>query len=85
MSRILTLIETGVFNSEENISSLFKDSTTANPIESDMRTIITHWGYSTGRDMKVRRGHNVSIANSNYRGYTPAQVPSTNGIEKQFS
>ena len=83
MSRILTMIEMGSFNDEAGVSSLFKNSTTPNPIESDMRTIITHWGYSTGRDMKVRRGVNISIANNNYRGYTPAQVPSSNGVEKE--
>lgn len=81
MSRILTMIETGIFNNEGDIKSIFDVS----DIESDMRTIITHWGYSTGRDMKVRRGVNIAIASNNYRGYSAAQVPSTNGVEKEFS
>lgn len=75
MSRILTMIETGIFNDEATIPSLYNDSA----IESDMRTIITHWGYATGRDMKVRRGANITIASNNYRGYTSAQVPTGNG------
>ena len=75
MSTILTLIETGVFNEEVNVKDLFENGA----IESDIRTIITHWGYATGRDMKVRRGANISIASNNYRGYTAAQVPSGNG------
>lgn len=73
MSRILTLVETGIFNEEAAVPALYNDSV----IESDMRTITTHWGYATGRDMKVRRGENVSIAANNYRGYTSAQVPKT--------
>lgn len=77
MSRILTMIETGIFNDEINIASIFN----VNEIESDMRTIITHWGYSTGRDMKVRRGANVGIATNNYGGYTPAHIPVANEIE----
>ena len=81
MSRILTMIETGFFNDEQNIASIFN----VDEIESDVRTIITHWGYATGRDMKVRRGVNISAAASNYTGYTPAQVPSTNGVEKEFA
>lgn len=84
MSRILIMVETGIFNDEAAIPALFNNGA----IESDMRTIITHWGYATGRDMKVRRGENVSIATNNYRGYTSAQVPtpkavaSKNGVEK---
>lgn len=84
MSRILTMIETGIFNDETGVRSLFKVNDVDNPIEADMRTIITHWGYSTGRDMKVRRGVNIAIASNNYRGYTSAQVPSTNGVQKEF-
>ena len=77
MSRILTMIETGIFNVEKNIASIFN----VDEIESDMRTIITHWGYSTGRDMKVRRGVNVGVATNNYGGYTPANIPVANEVE----
>lgn len=76
MSRILTMIETGIFNDEGSIPSLYNDG----DIETDMRTIITHWGYATGRDMKVRRGENVTIAPNNYRGYTSAQVPKIRNV-----
>lgn len=85
MSRILTMIETGVFNDDAGVRSLFRSGGVANPIEADMRTIITHWGYSTGRDMKVRRGVNIAVASNNYRGYTSAQVPGANGVQKEFS
>ncbi len=85
MSRILTMIETGIFNDADGVKSLFKVNNVPNPIETDMRTIITHWGYSTGRDMKVRRGLNIPVASNNYRGYTSAQVPNNNGVEKEFS
>jgi len=87
MSRILIMLETGIFNDEAAVPLLYTNSGT-NDIESDMRTVITHWGYATGRDMKVRRGANISIASNNYRGYTSAQVPtmkttvSGNGAEK---
>ena len=85
MSRILTMIETGAFNDDTGVSALFKENGVPNPIEADMRTIITHWGYSTGRDMKVRRGVNIAVASNDYRGYTAAQVPGKNGVEKEFS
>lgn len=83
LSRILTMIEMGSFNDEPGVKALFRVDGTTNPIESDMRTIITHWGFATGRDMKVRRGVNIAIANNDYRGYTPDQVPSSNGISKE--
>ncbi len=85
MSRILTMIESGVFNTEAGVASMFKVNNQPNAIEADMRKIITHWGYSTGRDMKVRRGVNIEIASNSYRGYTAAQVPGKNGSEKQLS
>lgn len=71
MSRLLTMIELGTFNFESNVPALFED----NDIETDLRTIITHWSIATGRDMKVRRGLNVSIPANHYRGYTTAQMP----------
>lgn len=80
MSRILTMIETGIFNNESDIKSIFDVA----EIESDMRTLITHWGYSTGRDMKVRRGASVGVASNNYVGYTTEQVPVTGGVEKEY-
>lgn len=80
MSRILTMIEAGAFNDENTVKALFQND----PIEADMRTIIAHWSYATGRDMKVRRGVNISIASNNYRGYTAAQVPKSNGVEKEL-
>ncbi|WP_200831876.1 hypothetical protein [Aquimarina sp. AU474] len=86
MSRILIMIETGIFNDEASVPALYNDG----DIETDMRTIITHWGYATGRDMKVRRGENVTIARNNYKGYTTSQMPKikrigANGSEKAIT
>ena len=76
MSRILLLIETGVFN-VDNVKELYTPSV-SNEIVKDMRIIISHWGLATGRDMKVRRGENISVVTNTYRGYTSAQIPGSN-------
>jgi hypothetical protein len=51
ISRLLLLIETGVFTAFPNaVAALY---TPASPLERIMRTIITHWSIITGRDMKA--------------------------------
>jgi hypothetical protein len=51
ISRLLLLIETGVFNVVPNaVAALY---TPGSPIERLMRTIITHWSIITGRDIKA--------------------------------
>ena len=48
ISRILTQIETGIYNDAAAAPALY----TPGPIERDIRTIITHWSAATGRDLK---------------------------------
>jgi hypothetical protein len=51
VSRILLLIETGIFAVIPNaVAALY---TPTSPLERLMRTIITHWSIITGRDMKA--------------------------------
>jgi hypothetical protein len=52
MSRILTMIETGAFNSAVTVSALY----TPGVIQDDIRIILTHWSIATGRDLKTRKG-----------------------------
>ncbi len=51
MSRILTQIETGIYNDEMAVPALYsKDS----PVEADMRRLVTFWSFATGRNMKAK-------------------------------
>ncbi len=54
MSRVLTFIETGsIINSDAAKS--FYDPAGGNPLPDDMKTIITHWSITTGRNMKTEK------------------------------
>ncbi|UFS71443.1 hypothetical protein LPW11_04415 [Geomonas sp. RF6] len=53
ISRILILIETGVFNTPGAAPALYTPA--AGGPEEAMRTIIRHWSIITGREMKARR------------------------------
>lgn len=72
MSLILTQIELGTFNDAVNVQAIFNGT---NALQDTLRTIISHWSIATGRDMKVRRGLNVTIPQNSYRGYTSDNVP----------
>ena len=51
ISRLLLLIETGVFTAIPHaVAALYTPSSALEPV---MRTIITHWSIITGRDMKA--------------------------------
>jgi hypothetical protein len=50
LSRILIAVETGLFNSPANASTLYAPGT----LRDDMMTVITHWSIATGRDLKAR-------------------------------
>ena len=47
-SRICIQLETGIYNTPAAVPALF----TPGPVEQDIRTIITHWSFATGRDLK---------------------------------
>jgi hypothetical protein len=51
LSRLLTQIEMGTYNSPAAIPALY---TPRSPVEADMREIITHWSAATDRNMKER-------------------------------
>ena len=51
MSRILTQIETGIYNNERAVSALYSRNS---PVEADMRRLITFWSYSTKRNMRAK-------------------------------
>lgn len=51
ISRLLTHIETGIYNTVSGVPALY----TPGPVEQDIRTVITHWSITTGRDMKGRK------------------------------
>jgi hypothetical protein len=54
LSRILSLLETGLFNTPAGAVTLYARpaAPATNPIAEDMLTIITHWSIATGRDVK---------------------------------
>jgi hypothetical protein len=54
MSRILTEIETGIFNTRAAAPALYTPDGGGDPEEA-MRTIIEYWSRITGREMKARR------------------------------
>lgn len=56
LSRILTQIEAGTYNDPETVTALYTAGTPAapNPVETDMRLIITYWSYATDRNMKEK-------------------------------
>lgn len=61
ISAVLILLETGIFNKPDAVPALydpdFPDVTgISRPIVPLMRTIITHWSITTGRDLKLRSG-----------------------------
>jgi hypothetical protein len=51
ISKVLLLIETGIFTQVPKAVTAFYIP--ASPLETVMRTIITHWSVITGRDMKA--------------------------------
>lgn len=58
ISRLLIQIEMDTYSTRDTVPALYepKDSGgVTNPVESDMRTIITHWTAITGRDVKARK------------------------------
>jgi hypothetical protein len=57
MSRILIAIETGIFNTPATVSAFWTPLPPAPPglLEQDIRTILTHWAITTGRDPKSGR------------------------------
>ena len=60
ISRLLLLIETGVFTAVPNaVAALYTPSSVLEPV---MRTIITHWSIVTGRDMKAGKVAPLEIA-----------------------
>ncbi len=54
MSRLLTQIELGAYNSPSAVRALYDRTVTDSP-EPDLRSIITHWTAITGRDVKARK------------------------------
>jgi hypothetical protein len=50
MSWLLTQIEMGTYNEPGAVPALYE----AGPVQDAMKTIITHWSITTGRDMKTR-------------------------------
>jgi hypothetical protein len=59
LSRILTQIEAGTYNDLETVPALYLPAIppgtgTPNPVEADMRLIITYWSYATDRNMKEK-------------------------------
>lgn len=59
MSRILTQIETGIFNSSATVEALYAPNS---PIRDDMNDIVTYWSQATGHNMKVKT-RPVSVQN----------------------
>jgi hypothetical protein len=55
MSRILSFVEDGRFNTIGGTQTLYlaPPPPMVNPIRDDMMTIVTHWSLATGRDMKA--------------------------------
>ena len=51
ISRVLILIETGAYNTPDAAPAFFKDG----DIQTNMKTVITHWCAITGRDVKARK------------------------------
>jgi hypothetical protein len=57
MSRLLTQIEAGVYDNISSIPALYEPAFpagTPNPIEQDMRLIITYWSFATDHNMKEK-------------------------------
>lgn len=59
LSRILTQIEAGTYNDPPAIPALYTAEPPGslnppNPVETDMRLIITYWSYATDRNMKEK-------------------------------
>ena len=58
LSRLLTQIEMDTYSTRDAVPALYEPTDAngnQNPVESDMRTIITQWTAITGRDVKARR------------------------------
>ena len=58
MSRLLIQIELDTYSDIQAVPALYEPLDAGgqpNPVESDMRTIITHWTAITGRDVKARK------------------------------
>ncbi len=52
ISRILILIETGRYNTENNVAELYTDG--VGP-KDDVQKIITHWSITTGHELKAKK------------------------------
>jgi hypothetical protein len=55
MSRILTLIETGLVSTSTSAMVFYLPTDPPSKIIDDMNTIITHWSIITGHDLKTRK------------------------------
>ena len=55
ISRILTQLETGTYDSAEAVPALYTPAPGGNTPETAMRAIITHWTAITGRDVKASK------------------------------
>lgn len=53
LSRVLTVIETGILNTAANASTLYIPQNGNNQLAADMQTIITHWSKATGSNLKT--------------------------------
>ncbi|MDX1501517.1 MAG: hypothetical protein R3325_04075 [Thermoanaerobaculia bacterium] len=74
ISRILVQIETGVYNAPAAVRALYIPTDPPGP-EADMRTIITHWSITTGRELKTRR----VVARVDDARAVPAPSPAASG------
>lgn len=79
LSTILTLLETGAFNTPDSAVTLYARPAppASNPISDDMLTIVTYWSLATGRDMKAQpvvttSAPSPAIGNVQVRPPTPA-------------
>jgi hypothetical protein len=56
LSRLLTQIELGTYNDPATAPALYTPGTAAtpNPVEADVRLIITYWSFATDRNMKEK-------------------------------
>lgn len=73
-ANILTMLETGVFNTPVGARTLYALPAGGNPIRNDMQTIITHWSIATGRDVKAQPVQAATPVSSNGHVRTPATL-----------
>lgn len=60
MSLVLTLMETGLFNTNAKLLYQEQFGTETNPLVEVMRRIIFNYSQVSGRDLKVREGQNIA-------------------------